>query len=300
MTDLSRPAPQAQRRGLLLVFVGGVLYASAGLFTRALPFDPWTLLAWRSLAGGLFTAAVLAGETRRLSWRDYAMSPAHWALVPVTALASIAYILALTMTTVAEVMIVYATSPFVTAAVAWAWNREAPTRRLLIASSAALAGVALMLGGGGALAPGRVLGAALVLVMNLGFAWSLVLARRHPGQSMMPSNTLALLLASAAGFALSPGEPLGTAPWLLMLLFGVVTVGFAMTLFMVGARVAPSAEVSLVGISDVVLGPLMVYLAFGENPGAAAVAGGGVVIAALLWNLWPELKRILVLRQRII
>lgn len=291
--------PQAQRRGLLLVFIGGVLYASAGLFTRALPFDAWTLLAWRSLAGGLFTAAVLAGETGRLSWRDYAMGPAHWLLVPVTALATICYIVALTITTVAEVMIVYATSPFVTAGIAWVWNREAPSRRVLIASSVALAGVAVMIGGGGAV-PGRVLGAALVLVMNIGFAWALVLARRHPDRSMMPVNTLSLMIASAAGFALSPGQPIATAAWLLMLLFGVVTVGFAMTLFMAGARVVPSAEVSLVGISDVVLGPLMVYLAFGENPGAAALLGGAVVIAALVWNVWPELKRIFVLRQRTI
>lgn len=290
---------EARRRGLILVFIGGLLYATAGLFTRALPFDAWTLLAWRSLAGGLFAGAVLIGETGRLSWRDYAMSPAHWVLVPVAALASICYVVALKLTTVAEVMIVYATSPFVTAGAAWLLNREVPSRRLLIASSAALAGVAVMIGGGVA-TPERLLGAALTLGMNLGFALTIVCARRYPDRSMTPVNTLSLFLASALGFAFSSGQPIATAAWLLMLLFGVVTVGLAMTLFLAGARVVPSAEVSLIGISDVVLGPLMVYLAFGENPGGAAVLGGAVVIAALVWNIWPELKGILILRQRTI
>lgn len=301
MTDLSGPVPhqQARRRGLFLVFVGGVLYASAGLFTRALPFDAWTLLAWRSLAGGLFAAAVFIGETGRLSWRDYAMSPTYWMLVPVSALATICYVVALKLTTVAEVMIVYATSPFVTAAAAWALNRETPSRRLLIASSAALLGVAVMIGGSAASA-GRLTGAALVLAMNVGFALILVCARRHPDRSMTPVNTISLLAASAVGFALESGQPIAIGPWLLMLLFGIVTVGCAMTLFMAGARVVPSAEVSLIGISDVILGPVMVYVAFGEDPGRAAVLGGAIVLVALVWNIWPELTRIVIARRRMI
>lgn len=284
---------------MILVFIGGLLYASAGLFTRALPFDAWTLVAWRSLAGGLFAAAVFIGETGRVSWRDYAMSPAHWMLVPVAAMVATCYVVALKLTTVAEVMIVYATSPFVTAGAAWVLNREVPTRRLLIASSVSLAGVVVMIGGSAA-TPGRLVGAALVLVMNIGFALMLVLARRHPDRSMTPVTTLSLFVASILGFVLSPGEPLGIAPWLMMLLFGVVTVGLAMTLFLAGARVVPSAEVSLIGISDVVLGPVLVYLAFGENPGRAAMLGGTIVIAALVWNIAPELKRAWVPRQRTI
>ena len=150
MTDIAAPAPsqdQTHLRGLLLVFVAGVLYASAGLFTRALPFDAWTLLAWRSLAGGLFTGAVWTVQTGRLSWRDYAMTSAHWLLVPLGALATICYVVALKLTTVADVMIVYATMPFVAAVVAWLWSREVPSRRMMIASGIALLGVVVMLGG---------------------------------------------------------------------------------------------------------------------------------------------------------
>ena len=54
---------------------------------------------------------------------------------------------------------------------------------------------------------------------------------------------------------------------------------------------------ALVGISDVVLGPLMVFLAFGEDPGGAAILGGAVVVFALVWNVWPEARRLVFPRR---
>ena len=295
--SLGATARNEHVRGLLLVFVAGVLYSSAGVFTRGLALDGWTLVAWRSLSGAAFTMLLVAIENRRVSLRDYAVDRTHAILVPIGAAATISYIFALKLTTVADVMIVYATTPFVTALVAWIWIREVPSRRMLLASTAALLGVAIMIAGGPA-SGGRLLGTALILFMNVSFALFLVLARRSPGQSMTPVNALSLLLASVVSFAMAPVQVLGVATVLDLLLFGLLTVGFAMSLFMVGARVAPASEVALIGISDVVIGPLMVWLLFGENPGVAAVIGGGIVALSLVWNVWPEVVR-LVERRRL-
>lgn len=284
-------------RGLVLVFVAGVLYSSAGLFTRGLLLDGWTLVAWRSLSGAGFMMLLGVFENRRVSLRDYAMDRTHAIMVPIGAAATISYIFALKLTTVADVMIVYATTPFVTALIAWIWIKEVPSRRMLLASSLALVGVAIMIGGGPA-SEGRLLGTALILFMNVGFALILVLARRSPGQSMTPVNALGLLLASAVSFAMAPSQALSGTTLIVLLLFGLLTVGFAMSLFMAGARLAPSSEVALIGISDVVIGPLMVWLLFDENPGPAAMIGGAIVALALVWNVWPEVVR-LVDRRRL-
>ena len=285
-------ASSSRRRGLLLVFAAGALYSTAGLFTRALPFDAWTVLGWRSLFGGLFMMGMIVVERRRLAWRDYALGGSHLVLVPLTAVGTICYIMALNMTSVADVMIVYATTPFVTAAVAWLWVGERPSARTVIASSIALVGVAVMIGGGGP-STGRVLGAALTMAMNVTFALSLVLARRSPDISMTPVNGFGMLLAALTGFVLSTGAPLGPMPLVVAAVFGLVTVGFAMWLFMAGARLVPSAEVALVGISDTAVGPFLVWLAFGENPGLAAIVGGVIVAASVVWNLWPEVGDLL-------
>ncbi|MFX6945426.1 hypothetical protein ABTH53_20430, partial [Acinetobacter baumannii] len=59
----------------------------------------------------------------------------------------------------------------------------------------------------------------------------------------------------------------------------------AYLLFLTGARYIRSGEAGLIGILDVILGPLWVWWAFGENPGIAAVVGGAIVLSALVWYL---------------
>ncbi len=282
-------AASLRRRGMVLVFSAGALYATAGFFARVVHVDAWTLLAWRSLFGAMFMVLVVAAERKRFSLRDYAVSGPHLLLVPLTALGTSAYIFALTLTTVADVMIVYATTPFVTAVVAWLWSGEKPSSRTLVASSVALFGVGVMIGAS-APSDGRLVGAALTLFMNVTFAMALVLARRHPTISMTPANTLGILLAACIGFTFGPNEAVGLFSLVMLALFGILTIGVAIWLFMRGARLIPSAEAALIGISDTAIGPVIVWLVFGENPGLASIVGGTIVAAALLWHMWPELR----------
>jgi drug/metabolite transporter (DMT)-like permease len=60
---------------------------------------------------------------------------------------------------------------------------------------------------------------------------------------------------------------------------------------MEGAKHIPAAEAGLISMLDVVLGPLWVLLAFGEKPGPMAVVGGALVMAALIWQLAPDIAR---------
>ena len=76
-----------------------------------------------------------------------------------------------------------------------------------------------------------------------------------------------------------------------LFVFGLTTIGLAFVLFMEGAKRIPSAEAGLISLLDVVLGPFWVFLAFGENPGAATVLGGAIVLAAALWRMAPDLAR---------
>ncbi|HEX4765901.1 MAG TPA: DMT family transporter [Lichenihabitans sp.] len=271
-----------------MVFTAGVLYSTAGLFTRALPYDAWTILAWRAAFGALFTLGWLIARDGRAAWRAFAFDAVQWATLPLIAVAGIFYIFALEITTVADVMVVYATVPFMTAAVAWLWGREVPSTRMLVASFAALGGiVVMMIGSAGS--GHRLAGIGLTLLMNVAFATILVGARRHPG-STPAQFTVGTLINALVAFVLAPAEPVSAGGIGMMALFGVLTIGLAMALFMAGARLIPPAEVGLIGIVDVVIGPLLVWIAFGEDPGLAAELGGSVVLAALVWHLWPEVR----------
>ena len=272
------------RRGAILIVAAALLWSCAGLFMRAIPVDLWTLLAGRSLAGGLFLlAAVVVRHGRAAAAVFGGIGLAGLAVVPVAALSMVCFVSAMKLTSVAQVMIVYATQPFASAAVAWVWLGEPMGRRTILASLVAMAGVAITLLG----APwgGPVLGAALAFLMVFTFAFVMVLARGRHEISMTAVNSLACLLCAACCLPLAQPALLTPHNAAMLALFGCVTIGLGFILLMEGARHVPAGEASLLSTADVPLSPLWVWLVFGEQPGAAALIGGGVVIGAMLWQI---------------
>src|SRR5262249_61368151 len=122
--------------------------------------------------------------------------------VPVSAVSMFAFIAALKFTTVANVMIVYATVPLVAAAIALVWLGELVTRRTVIASLVALLGIVVMAGAAARLED--LAGDALSLLMTVTFAGLVVMARRHPTLSMVAVNAPASLLCALLLWPLMP------------------------------------------------------------------------------------------------
>jgi drug/metabolite transporter (DMT)-like permease len=281
----------ARRRGVLLVLVATVLWSMAGLFARLVAhLDVWTVLGWRALLGSASICVVGLVQWRRGRLEE---PFAFGRLSPVVALLAMiaisAYTASVMTTTIADVMIIYATLPFAAAAIGWLVNREKVSPRTVVASGVALVGVAIMVASG--LGSGRLLGQALSALMTLSFAGMVVLQRRQPGASMIVVNAIGALGSGLFGLINSPRPPLDLYDLAVLFVFGLTTIGLAFVLFMEGAKHIPSAEAGLISLLDVVLGPFWVFLAFGENPGAATVLGGAIVLAAALWRMAPDLAR---------
>jgi drug/metabolite transporter (DMT)-like permease len=136
---------------------------------------------------------------------------------------------------------------------------------------------------------GALVGDLLAIVMATSFATATVLIRRHPEIQMAPAAALATALTALVALPLA--DPLRTAPRDLALLafFGVGQFGAGFLLFMAGARLIPAAQSSLIGMLETVLGPLWVWLVLSERPGAASLAGGALILAALLANTLVDL-----------
>jgi drug/metabolite transporter (DMT)-like permease len=127
-----------------------------------------------------------------------------------------------------------------------------------------------------------VLGVTASLVMMLAFAVSIVIVRHRRDVSMLPAICLSqiLVVAVAAPFS-HPGS--GTERDLLLLvLLGVGQMGLGLAFVTMGARLLPASEVALITLLEVVLGPLWVWISISEKPAATAIAGGCVVIFAVL------------------
>src|SRR5262249_666289 len=132
-------------------------------------------------------------------------------LSPVVALLAMiaisAYTVSVMTTTIADVMVIYATLPFVAAAIGFLINRERASPRTLPASGRALLGIVIMVANG--LGSGRLLGQSLSMLMTLAFAGMIVLQRRQPKASMIVVNCLGALGSGIFGLVNSPLQPIG-------------------------------------------------------------------------------------------
>jgi drug/metabolite transporter (DMT)-like permease len=273
-----------RRRGIAMVAVSAVLWSTAGLFVRMATLDTATLVLWRSLfaaltLGGLAVARGGFGALFAV-WRR----PGVAALFAGTAvLSSTTYVLSLRMTTVANVMTVYAALPFIATAIGFVWMGERVTRRFLVAGVVAAGAIAGM---AGASAGGHdLIGIVAALVMTTGFAIQLVAIRRYGGIDVMALNawSAAACVPIVAPFAQmmvpEPRQIVACA------FYGMLTTGFAYVLALEGGRRVTPGEAGFISMLDVVLGPLWVWLAFAERPGAAVLLGGAVVLGAVAWYL---------------
>jgi drug/metabolite transporter (DMT)-like permease len=272
-------------RGIALVAAASVVWSTGGLFVRFLDLDLWTMQAWRALFSALsLLVVVIIDKGGQAPKAFYDMGRLGLLAAPVAAVSMICFVAALKLTTVANVMVIYATVPFVAAAVAYLWVREKIERRTLIASLGALFGIAIM--AGSATRPSDLAGNALSFLMTLSFAVLLVMARRYPSMAMAPINALGALLCALFCFPLVPGVMPSASEMLVLAIFGATTTGFAYLLFLNGGRLIPSSEAGLVGLLDVPLAPLWVWLVFGEEPTFSALIGGAIALAAVIWCLW--------------
>jgi drug/metabolite transporter (DMT)-like permease len=269
-----------QRRGQIYVALAAVAWSSAGVLQRQLTLHtPTQVLGRAAFAGVALLAYVAVVERGRVvdAFRSIGLGGVGVALCVATA--SGGFIAALNHTSVARVLFILALAPVIVALLAWVALRERITRLTAAAMALALVGVALMLGAPG---EGSLAGDGLSFLVAFAFAMSIVITRWRRDVSMAPAACLsqAILVVVFAPFAVPSDIGAGDVGWLAALGIGQIGVGFV--LFAVGARLIPAAQVGLITLLEIVLGPLWVWLALDERPSTLTLVGGVVVIVAIV------------------
>jgi drug/metabolite transporter (DMT)-like permease len=117
--------------------------------------------------------------------------------------------------------------------------------------------------------------------MTLAFALALVITRHRADISMAPAICLSQMLVLAFAAPLAAPATVGAHDLGVLVLLGVCQMGLGLALLTLGARLISAAEVALISLLEVVLGPLWVWLAYDEQPATATLLGGAIVIAAV-------------------
>ncbi|MEZ5833979.1 MAG: DMT family transporter [Dongiaceae bacterium] len=269
-------------------------WSLSGLFVRWVPeLDGWGVNGYRAPATSVFLLIYLVaryrGELMRHLWPK--QRQALFIVGAFFGIGSTLYVYALTMGTVASVSVLGATSPFFAALLAWLIMREKASIVSLVATAIALVGVGLVVEAEiSALATG--LAAA---VISLGYAFCFagqtVWLRRYRDLEMIPGIALGglMVFAFVALFVGLPSLPLWQIG--LLALMGLVQLALPLILFAVGAKYVPVVPAILISLADVVLNPFWVWLVHGEQPPSGTVAGGALILSAIVGATLFESRR---------
>lgn len=273
-----------RRRGQLLIACASIAWSLAGVLQRGLHHGITTATQMAGRAGVAFIALTFLAvrETRRDRVPLFrSLDGGGIAIALCMAGGSASFVFALNRTTVANVLFLQALAPFIAVVLGWLFLREIPTTRTAIATVVALVGVGVMVGGP---SRGPAIGIAAALIMTFLFALTIVITRHRRDVSMAPAVTLAMLLVFAASAPFANWSDLNGKDWLMLVLMGTAQMGLGQACFVNGARMITAAEVALITLLEVVLGPLWVALAFAEYPSAITLVGGAVVLAAVVYQ----------------
>jgi len=296
MTDpsaTSAPFAASEKLGALLVFGSAFFWSFGGAIARFLHIsDSWTIVFWRCLFAGLFLLAFMLVRDgprgtvalfKGMGWPGIAVGLCF-------TIASTSFIIAISYTTIANVVLLGAGVPLFAALMSWVLFRERVSRFTWGAITAVIFGVGIMVSESltGTMSP---VGDALALLIPVVFALATVITRRYPHVRMTPATCFGCFAASGIAASQSSGLAVTGVELALLFVFGAFNLGLGMALFVTGARLVHSALAALLGTAETVLGPLWVAIIHGEVPSSRTIVGGTFILLALLAYLLNEFRR---------
>ncbi|HYJ11676.1 MAG TPA: DMT family transporter [Polyangiaceae bacterium] len=274
--------------GVALMIAAPVLWSSAGVVTRHIQTAaPVEQVFWRSLFAFLFVFIVLLLQKQN-PWKAVRsaglpglVSGVMWATM------FTAFLFALSLTTTANALVMQSVSPLLTAIIASMFLKDLVPVRTWLAAVAAAIGIAWMFGSS---VEGHFLGMAVAFVIPVAAAINVVVLRASAAKlDLVPAVMLggALSCLIALPFALPFSS---TSRDLVLLAFlGVTQLGLPCMLLVLASRALLAPEIALLGLLEVVLGPLWAWLGAGEVPAGSTLFGGMIVLGALALNELPTL-----------
>ncbi len=290
MTNNNQPAGALDSHGygVLFVFAAGVLWSTVGLGIRLIEEAVvWQILFYRSISLSVFLYIVIrirSGESPFTQLRRVGLPAVVAGLALVAAYSGGIY--AIQSTSVANAMLLFATAPFMAAVLGRVVLAEAVRPATWIAIAVAIAGIAVMVADkSGDVA---IKGSLAALGSAFGFAVFTVALRWGKSGEMLPSIFLSGVFAIVITFlvcqVLEFPVTLSVRDGSIAMGMGVFQVGAGLILYTLGSRSLPAAELTLLSLAEVLLGPLWVWLFLGETAAFNTLVGGVILLAAIVGN----------------
>jgi drug/metabolite transporter (DMT)-like permease len=260
-------------RALLLLVAAAVLWSTGGLFIKSVDWDPFAIAGTRSAIAALVVLAYLRRPKIRWSLPQFLGGAAYAATV-------VLFVLANKLTTAANAIVLQYACPVYVALMGAAFLGEKVSARAWVTVAVTLGGIVLFFLD--RLSPGGLTGNVLAVISGMTLAVLVICLRMQkegsPTESILLGNVFAVLVCLPFMFRTAPSLK-GMAA---LVFLGVFQLGFSYIIYSRAIRHVPALQSIIVPIIEPVLNPVWVFLFVGESPGPWAVAGGVIVIAAVV------------------
>ena len=276
-------------RAVALMVLVTLMWSTAGVVTRHLESArSFEVTFWRSFFTVLSLLVILSiWQGRMVFSRIRSGGRALWLSGVCWSVMFTAFMVALTKTSVTNVLVTMSIGPLLTALLARVFIGHRIASRTWLAIALAGAGIAWMYAGQMNLS-GQLTGTLVALLVPLAAAshWTVVQYSRQHGKNvdLVPAVLVGAVISAVVTLPLS--LPFSATPHDLGLLaaLGLFQLAIPCVLSVLCAGVLKAPEVSLLGLLEVIFGILLAWVGAGEAPGANVLAGGALVIAALGLN----------------
>ena len=271
---------QTYKRGLFLIFGSALCLSTSGIGVRLIEnADGWQILFYRCLTMIVFVGLVLfvrKGQSIEIRIKNFKKDDLVLAFVLGTSF--MAYIFALLETTIANAMFVFSSAPFFAAIFGWVILKEKVAARTWMAIAAAATGLMIMVGAG--LIGGRFLGNLISLWLPLSYAISIVLVRRSKQPDMLLALFVGAIIACLLTIPFVENFMISKVDFGVSIYLGL-SVGAGFTLFILGSRYVPAAQVGLIALVEPVLAPIWAWIFVSETPVQTTLVGGVIILLAV-------------------
>lgn len=283
-----------------MVFVT-LLWSTAGVITRHLESArSFEVTFWRSFFTVVALLISLTAMRGMRYWRGFSRLPrVVWISGAYWSVQFTAFMLAITLTSVANVLVTMALTPLITALFARAFlGHKLPTRTWLAIVVAGL-GIAWMFGKQAASGVSFV-GTLVALMVPLAAASNFTTMqhvghRKHatddtPAQDMLPAVLIGAVISVLFTLPLAVPFQASMHDLQLLSLLGVMQLSLPCLLLVHLSRQLPAPEIALLSLLEVVFGVTWAWLGAGEQPSSSTLIGGALVLGALVINEYLSLR----------
>ncbi|PHM19466.1 MAG: permease [Curvibacter sp. PD_MW3] len=279
------------QQAVFLMVAVALMWSIAGVVTRHLESArSFEVTFWRSFFTAISLLVILPlWRGPSIVWRQLRRAPpALWWSGLCWSGMFTSFMLALTMTSVAGVLVISSLNPLFTALLARIFLRQRIAWFTWLAIMLAGLGMVWMFGGQVVDSNWQGMAVALLVPLTAAINWIVVQHAHAQGEDvdLMPSVLVGGLISALATLPVALPLQATVHDISLLALLGLVQLAIPCTLLVICARVLKAPEVSLLAQLEILFGILLVWVGAGEEPAASILQGGALVLFALLVNEW--------------